>query len=673
MGNVTQICMSKLTQKLAIFLVFALCLASAQETQIESALKQLDELHMFSAVTISPDGKWITWAEAASGKSGNSELYLLDWRNSSAKPRRVSAGNGKASFDESSIAWSPDSTQIAFLSDAGASQQQVFVLPLRSGKARRLTNLNGYVSDIRWSPDGKQIGFLYAEGGGGGGPLEAVPAQTGAIQSEIHNNRIAIVNAAGGEIRQISPAKLNVYEYDWSPDSGRMATLAAPGPADNNWWVAQLYVLDVASGRMDVIYHPPAERQLTVPRWSPDAQQIAFIGGLMSDEGFNGGDIFIVDSKGGEARDLTSGRKGSASGFVWEGNDSIALTEAVEGGSAISTLKLPSGETETLWKGSQGVHADGNYQNFAFAKDGRTSVLIRTSWEQPPEVYAGPIGDWRQVTHVNGAQRPRWGKAESVVWENEGFRIQGWLLYPENFDQSKRYPMVVEVHGGPANLKTAAWPTARFDMSVMAGLGYFVFFPNPRGSYGEGEAFTRANVKDFGGGDLRDILAGVDAILKKLPIDRERIGITGWSYGGFMTMWTVTQTNRFHAAVAGAGIADWLSYYGENSIDEWMIPYFGASVYDNPEVYAKSSPMTYIKRVKTPTLVVVGERDGECPAPQSFEFWHALKTLSVPTQLVIYPGEGHAFHEAKDRHDVLRRTLAWFDEYLKAPAASPGR
>jgi dipeptidyl aminopeptidase/acylaminoacyl peptidase len=202
-------------------------------------------------------------------------------------------------------------------------------------------------------------------------------------------------------------------------------------------------------------------------------------------------------------------------------------------------------------------------------------------------------------------------------------------------------------------------------MSVMAALGYFVFFPNPRGSYGGGEAFTRANIKDFGGGDLRDILAGVDAAVQKVPIDENRIGVTGWSYGGFMTMWTVTQTNRFRAAVAGAGIANWLSYYGENSIDQWMIPFFGASVYDDPQVYAKSSPINYIKRVKTPTLVVVGERDGECPAPQSFEFWHALKAQNVPTELVVYAGEGHSFRDPKNRVDVLKRAALWFERYLQ--------
>jgi acylaminoacyl-peptidase len=301
----------------------------------------------------------------------------------------------------------------------------------------------------------------------------------------------------------------------------------------------------------------------------------------------------------------------------------------------------------------------------SFAKDNVTSAIVQSTWEDPPEVNAGRIGDWKPVTSENADQRPRWGKSESLTWPSEGFQVQGWLLYPENFDSSKRYPMIVSIHGGPSGMKSPSWPSVHFDMSVMASLGYFVLFPNPRGSYGGGEAFTRANIKDFGGGDLRDILAGVEAVTKKLPIDPEKIGVTGWSYGGYMTMWTVTQTNRFKAAVAGAGIANYQSYYGQNSIDQSMMPFFGSSVYDDPQVYAKSSPITYIKNVKTPTLVVVGERDGECPAPQSFEFWHALRAQNVPTELVVYAGEGHSFHDPKNQVDVMRRTLEWFGKYLR--------
>jgi Dipeptidyl aminopeptidases/acylaminoacyl-peptidases len=195
--------------------------------------------------------------------------------------------------------------------------------------------------------------------------------------------------------------------------------------------------------------------------------------------------------------------------------------------------------------------------------------------------------------------------------------------------------------------------------------GWAVFRPNPRGSFGQGESFARANYRDFGYGDLRDILAGIDAAKLIAPIDEARLGLTGGSYGGFMTMWAVTQTHRFKAAVAAAGISNWQSYYGQNGIDAWMLPFFGASVYEDPAVYARSSPITHIRNVRTPTFAYVGERDIECPAPQTQEFWHALKALGVPTSIMIYPGEGHTLRDPANADDALRRTLAWFEQYLQ--------
>jgi dipeptidyl aminopeptidase/acylaminoacyl peptidase len=262
--------------------------------------------------------------------------------------------------------------------------------------------------------------------------------------------------------------------------------------------------------------------------------------------------------------------------------------------------------------------------------------------------------------------RPLWGKTENIHWKSDEFSIEGWLMYPVNYNPANKYPMVVSVHGGPAAAKKPGWPGS-FDMTLLSSQGYFVFFPNPRGSFGGGEAFAKANVKDFGGGDLRDILLGVDTLMRTLPIDQNRLGIAGWSYGGYMTMWAITQTRRFHAAVAGAGIANWQSYYGENLIDQWMIPYFGSTVYNNPSVYAKSSPINFIRNVKTPTLIAVGDSDAECPAPQSYEYWHALKTLGVKTELVVYPDEGHAVRKPEHVQDLLERTIHWFNDYLAAP------
>jgi dipeptidyl aminopeptidase/acylaminoacyl peptidase len=391
----------------------------------------------------------------------------------------------------------------------------------------------------------------------------------------------------------------------------------------------------------------------------------------MSDEGFHGGDLFTVSAAGHDVINRTSGRKSTVSSLFWQTPDRILFTEYVGGGSAISELTLANNLVRTIWKGAEGLYAFGNFPNFAVSntKDGKFAAAERSSFETPPEVWAGPIGEWRQVTSNNSALSPTWGKGQSLEWTNDGFNIQGWLLPPAKVESDKKYPMVVLIHGGPSSAVTPEWP-AGFGMSraIIAALssrGYYVLLPNPRGSYGQGEDFTRANVKDFGGGDLRDTLAGIDAAIAKYPIDPARLGVTGWSYGGFMTMWTVTQTNRFRGAVAGAGIANWQSYYGQNLIDQWMIPFFGASVYDKPAIYQKSSPIHFIKNVKTPTLVIVGERDAECPAPQSYEFWHALRTLGVPTQLVVYPGEGHLFIKPENQADRMDQTVGWFDKYLQ--------
>jgi dipeptidyl aminopeptidase/acylaminoacyl peptidase len=239
------------------------------------------------------------------------------------------------------------------------------------------------------------------------------------------------------------------------------------------------------------------------------------------------------------------------------------------------------------------------------------------------------------------------------------------LVEPPTVASGRRYPLVVEVHGGPAYAHYPLFPARpdSFD-AMLASEGYFVFKPNPRGSYGQGEAFTLANVKDFGYGDLRDIERGIDAVERAAPIDPTRVGIEGWSYGGYMTMWALTQTERFKAAVAGAGLSDWLSYYGTNNIDTWMLPYFGASVYDDPKVYERSSPITFIKRVRAPTLLVGGDRDAEVPITQSYEYWKALRRRGVKTELVIYPDEGHDFFKRADQADVATRLVIWFNAYL---------
>ena len=424
--------------------------------------------------------------------------------------------------------------------------------------------------------------------------------------------------------------------------------------------------------------------QIAVPRWSPDGKAIAFIGGLMSDQGVTGGDVWIVSTSGGQPIDLTPNRPTSPAWIEWEGNEHIYVSELAGGNCQLVRFRLQGDRTSESVATSfgapifsiPGTVGDGRMElSLSSTKDHSLFVFRASTFDHPIEIYAAKPGTVMssglegviQLSHMNDGVEPAWGKSVSLSWTSGKFHVQGWLMLPKDYDSSKKYPLIVDVHGGPAAAIIAHWgDRGGLSSTAFSTLGYFVLQPNPRGSYGQGEEFTQANRKDFGYGDLQDILAGVDAVECQIPRRSNRVGLTGWSYGGFMTMFAVTQTQRFKAAVAGAGISDWKSYYGENSIDQWMTPYFGASVYDDPAVYSKSSAIDFIKQAHTPTLVVVGDRDGECPAPQSYEFWHALRDQHVTTQLVIYPNEGHGFVDPAHRRDVMDRAVEWFAHYMPA-------
>jgi dipeptidyl aminopeptidase/acylaminoacyl peptidase len=624
----------------------------------------------FDQVAISPDGNRVAWVQEAVNESGEATggtaIFVQELKSLNSKPKRISAGADNQVAGEGTIAWSPDSKHLAFLSDIeGGGQSNFYVVNVDGGSARKLTSLKGYLTDPAWSPNEKTLAFLFTENAPRvAGPLMPMVPETGVIDAKIYEQRLTLVDLASGKVQQISPANMYVYQYDWSPDGKNFAAIAAHGAGDSNWYVAQLYTLNAEGAQLKSIYKPSL--QIAVPRWSPDGKMIAFIGGLMSDEGSIGGDIFTVPSSGGEARNVTPGIAASPSWLYWKSPSEILFTENIDGQAALATSDLANGKISSQWAGPDVIAADNQSgPTVSFSANRQTSAVIRNSAAHPPEIWAGSVGEWKQVTRINDNVHPTWGQLKSVHWSNGDLKIQGWLMYPTDYDAGKRYPMVVVVHGGPAGVAHMGWPEPFFNIYDLSTHGYFVLFPNPRGSFGQGEKFTTANVKDFGYGDFKDILAGVDEVVKTLPVDNNRIGITGWSYGGYMTMWAVTQTNRFRAAVAGAGIVNWQSYYGQNDIDEWMPPYFGATVYDDPAVYAKSAPITFIKNVKTPTLVLVGQYDGECPTPQSREFFWALKTLGVKTQLVIYPGEGHEFLQPEHRRDVIDRLTGWFDQYLK--------
>lgn len=642
--------------------------ATTADPKLNAAMKAMFEVHSFEQATISPDGRSVIWVESlpAPGNmpSSNSAIYVRG--TVAGDPRRISAGDGKSPHEEHDVAFSPDSKTLAFLSDAQSNGQlQLFTVDAAGGAATQLTHVTGFLSNPVFSPDGKKIAVLFTENASrAAGPLVAETPDEGVISENVEEQRLAIFDLATSRVHQISPKDQYVYEFDWSPDSSQLAITSADGNGDNNWYIASLSTIDAASGQLKTIVEKPG-MQISEPRWSPSGETIAVIGGLMSDEAIVGGDVFSVPAAGGEFTNVAPKMNMSASWISWSADSrAIMLTGIDDGGTIIASLDIAAHKPIELWRGDERVSDQPYDSAVSLSANGKASAVVRQSFDHPPEVWAGPIGEWKQVTHSNAALKPAWGKSESLRWKSDGNSVQGWLIYPQDYDPSKKYPLVVRVHGGPSWAVMPYWPT-RWDFAMaLPAEGYFVLQPNFRGSYGQGEAFTASNREDWGYGDFRDIMAGVDAAIASASIDPARLGLTGWSYGGYMSMWGVTQTQRFRAAVAGAGIANLQSYYGENKVDQSMIPFFGASVYDDPKVYEKSSPLTFIKNVKTPTLIVVGDSDGECPSPQSFEFWHALKALEIPTELVIYPHEGHHFSNPAHSRDVIERSVAWFNKYL---------
>ena len=643
----------------------------------DPALQALLATQKFNQVAISPDGRQVAWVrpEAPPGGSGVPRLMIYLAGALAGEPRQLTVGARPGEYEEKEICWSPDGTRLAFLSDCGqAGQLQLYVKSLAGGPARPLTHLNGALTRPQWSPDGRKLSVLFVEnvhGILGAGSAGAVP--DGEVSDDSFVERVMLVDAASGATQPLTPADHYAYECDWSPDSREIAYTAAPPPGDNTWYHARLYAVAVDNGHVREIYRPSL--QIAVPRWSPDGRSVAFIEGLMSDKGSTGGDIWIVPATGGSARNLTPGRKGSPTWIKWQPQTHrLLFCELLDGGTAVSTMDPDSGKTAELWHdfgviGSGEDHLSPRTTDvlaLSIAKDETMSAVIRSSVSRPPEVWVGPLGAWAQRTQLNRDIRPIWGRVENLHWQSGPWTVEGWLVYPANYDPQRRYPLIVSVHGGPANQLSVAWPPPTgFDLALLSAQGYFVFCPNPRGSYGQGEAFTQANVKDYGFGPLADVMAGVDFVLKTRPVDPNRLGIAGGSYGGYMTMFAVTQTHRFRAAVAVAGMSNLQSEFGQTFVDQWMPFYFGANPYDDPEAYARASAMHYIGRATTPTLIFAGAGDKECPAAQSLEFWHALRALGVPTELLIYSGEGHGPRSRGHIIDRMDRTAGWFDEHLK--------
>lgn len=623
-----------------------------------AAAAAVSGVHQYDNVALSPDGSLVASVESVDlpGRTAAPHGRIVVRR--AADGAEVAGADPCETCRYADPTWAPDGKALAFV---GVDRKTIGagLWTLQGGALTPAATFDGLLAKPRYSPDGRTIAVLATEHAKKeSGATNPGAPRVGDIDAAPDERRIAVLEAAAKTVRLVSPANRFVYEYDWTPDGKGFVASDAVGDGDNNWWVAKIEAVDLATGAARTIAAP--KTQIGYPRVSADGRTVTYIGGLMSDFPVFGGDLWAVPFAGGEPTDVTPGFKGSFNSLQWRAGQLYATALVGDRETLFAVGK--DWRLKPLWSDQASIA--GGDGRLSLSADGRRAAAAWQTFGLAPRIVAGPIGRLAPITHENDGLVAN-ADARSLTWTHDGRTVQGWLLAPKGLQPGRTYPMAVQIHGGPSS---AVEPRFQWEGSVHALLdhGYFVFQPNPRGSYGQGEAFTRANVQDFGGGDLADILAGVDAVERIAPIDDKRLAVMGGSYGGFMTMWAVTHTDRFKAGAAGAGIADWISYYGQNGIDQWMVPFFGGTAYDNPAVYDRLSPIRSIKQAKTPTFIYVGELDVECPPAQSLEFWHGMKAMGVPTSLVIYPGEGHHIAKPADQQDIEARTVAWFDRYLGA-------
>ncbi len=603
------------------------------------------------------------WTEP--GKGDRAHIWVAAADGSSC--RRVTRGSGSDGLPS----WSPDGSVLAFVSDRDHHGRMSLHLLSAGGEAAPAGDIAGSVESICWDAAGDRLLVLAADPGSDrAGAESATRMEEGEGNDPIvrrpaeHWRRLYLVDAATGATSRVGPEQLNVWEADWH--GGAAAAVVSEDPSESGWYDARVELLDLESGESRTLHTP--EYQVSTVRLSADGELVAFVEGLCSDRGILVGEASLVPVSGGPARVLA--QKPDV-GDLHFGDDGRLWFAAMDGLDSACGWFDADGGLHTLWSGQAGL-AGGWVPQISVSADGGLVAAAHSSWREPPELRVLETADpsaWRALSSLNaGLAALDLPACERVTWEaSDGLEIEGLLIHPA--DTQGPLPLIVNVHGGPTGAYGWAFPGP--GRVWPADAGYALLLPNPRGSAGRGQTFARANLGDMGGGDLQDILAGVDSLVESGLADTDRVGIVGGSYGGFMAAWAVTQTDRFAASVPMAAVTDWLSFHNTTNIGRFDQLFLDGDPYDPESDYLPRSPIMHARRVRTPTLVMHGELDLCVPVSQAYELYQALADAGVTTELVVYPREGHGWREREHVLDGNRRQREWFDRHLSAvPSAT---
>ena len=624
-------------------------------------------------VQVSPDGRQVVFTAAeAVMDEGRSEylrhIYMADARGAGAF--RLTSGAASCSAPQ----WSPDGKWIAFKS-MRSGRTNLYLIRAEGGKPQQLTDVKTGVDSFKWSPDGKWIAFVMPD------PPTASEERARrekddakVVDENFKMNRLWVVSVQEeGKPRLLTAGDFNVCScfapssFDWSPDGKTIAFSHTPTPQVDDWSLGDISVVDVATGETQLLVCTDAAERS--PLYSSDGCWIAYQASDDPPTWASTFDVFIIPAGGGQPRLLaeTSERWSDLVGWSADSRQ-VYFTDTHGTGTGLFVVSLEGGPPREVGRGDKVM------SSVALNSSRTMAGFVAQTPAGPPEAYTVPL-DCTVPVQVSRANDhlPGYplGRTEVIRYAStDGLEIEALLTYPVGYSPGKQYPLLLIVHGGPMGMFTRTF-IANLDsddpypVATFASQGYAVLRCNVRGSSGYGKEFIRANHRDWGGMDYQDLMKGVDRVIQIGVADGTRLGVMGWSYGGFMTAWIITQTNRFKAASVGAGVVNLISSVGTNSIPTCITDYLGVPFSDDSDIYLARSPLSYINNVSTPTLIQHFEEDDVVPISQGYEFYHALKRQGVPVKMVVYPRTPHGLREPKLLLDYAKRNVEWFDQYLR--------
>ena len=618
-----------------------------------------------SSPKISPDGRFVAYQVSEANWDEN-EFVSQIWIASTATGERYQLTHNKKSSVKAE--WSPDSRRVAFLAER-EGKQQIWIISPTGGEAAQLTKVDSGITDFKFSPDGICIAYVAA------GPDSKAKKDRNEkygefelVNGDYTMNHLWTIKVPA-EVKdfpkpeQLTQSKaFTVGEFSWAPDSKRIAFSAARDPDLSSAGTSDIYTLRLSDKFLRKLVDTRGPDRN--PIWSPDGKEIAFetaegreydffLNGHIGVVSPEGGSIYIVPSKFDENMRLLEWTR---TGLYFEAQQKT--------GQHFFRLNRDSGKADRVSGPANWAVAQPS-----FTRDANTVAMACTAPNSFGEICVSSVQSFaaKPVTNMGEQLKPfRLGQREVVEWKSkDGTAIEGVLVKPPDFDPAKKYPLLVVIHGGPTGVDRPSINADRYyPVEKFVAKGALVLRPNYRGSAGYGEKFRSLNVRNLGLGDYDDVISGVDALIAQGFVDRNRVGAMGWSQGGYISAFITTVSDRFKAVSVGAGISDWTTYYVNTDIHPFTRQYLKATPWDDPEIYKKTSPITYISTAKTPTLIQHGELDKRVPIPNAYELYQALVDRGVPAKMIVYKGFGHGITKPKQQRAVLEHNYEWFSQWI---------